>query len=50
MTRFGMKTDEMERIAELIKECVIDNKPVKKEVNRFRADYQEVKFSFDDKE
>jgi glycine hydroxymethyltransferase len=50
MTRFGMKTDEMERIAELIKECVIDNKPVKKEVNRFRADYQKVKFSFDDKE
>ena len=49
MTRFGMKTAEMERIADLIKECVIDNKPVKKEVDKFRADYQDVKYSFDDK-
>lgn len=49
MTRFGMKKDEMEKIAELMKECVIDNKPVKDEVIRFRRDYQDVKYSYDDK-
>ncbi len=49
MTRFGMNSDDMERIAEFIKECIIDNKPVKDEVNKFRRNYQDVKFSFDDK-
>jgi glycine hydroxymethyltransferase len=48
MTRFGMGKQEMEKIAELIKECVIDKKNVKEEVNRFRSAYQEVKYSFDD--
>lgn len=47
MTRFGMGPEEMRRIAELIKECIIDKKNVKEEVNRFRADYQDVKYSFD---
>jgi len=48
MTRFGMGKEEMRRIAELIKECIIDKKNVKEEVNRFRQAYQEVKYSFDD--
>jgi glycine hydroxymethyltransferase len=48
MTRLGMGAEEMGRIAELIKECIIDKKPVKEEVNRFRANYQEVKYSYDD--
>jgi glycine hydroxymethyltransferase len=47
MTRFGMGEDEMVRIAELIKECIIDKKLVKEEVNRFRSDYQCVKYSYD---
>jgi glycine hydroxymethyltransferase len=47
MTRFGMGTVEMERIAELMKECVIDKKSVKEEVNRFRSEYQRVKYSYD---
>jgi glycine hydroxymethyltransferase len=47
MTRFGMKADEMGKIAELIKECVVENKPVKEEVNRFRREYQEVEYSYD---
>lgn len=47
MTRFGMGEDEMVRIAELIKECLIDKKSVKEEVNRFRSGYQEVKYSYD---
>lgn len=48
MTRFGMKEPEMERIAELMKECIMDGKTVKDEVNKFRADYQVVKYSFDE--
>lgn len=49
MTRFGMGKQEMERIAELIRECVIDKKNVKEEANRFRSAFQEVKYSFDNK-
>ena len=48
MTRFGMGEDEMVRIAELIKECIIDKKSVKEEVNRFRSEYQRVKYSYDE--
>ena len=47
MTRCGMKKDEMIKIAALIKECIVDKKSVKDEVNRFRRDYQEIKYSFD---
>ena len=49
MTRFGMGKEEMEKIARLIKECIIDQKNVKEEVNRFRSAYQDVKYSFDEK-
>ena len=42
-----MGKEEMRRIAELIKECIIDKKNVREEVNRFRLSYQEVKYSFD---
>jgi glycine/serine hydroxymethyltransferase len=48
MTRFGMGAVEMERIAELMKECIIDKRPVKEEVNRFRSEYQRVKYSYDE--
>jgi glycine hydroxymethyltransferase len=48
MTRFGMGAEEMGKIAELMKECVVDNKAVKEEVNRFRGQYQSVKYSYDD--
>jgi len=47
MTRFGMGAEEMGKIAELIKECIVDRKAVKEEVNRFRAQYQNVHYSFD---
>ena len=39
---------EMERIAELMKACIIDKKSVKEEVNRFRSEYQLVKYSYDE--
>ncbi len=41
---------EMEHIARLMKECVMDNKEVKAEVHAFRAKYAEVKYSFDDRQ
>jgi glycine hydroxymethyltransferase len=47
MTRFGMREDEMSRIAELIKECIIDKKVVKEGVNRSRSEYQTVRYSYD---
>ena len=47
MTRLGMGEQEMGRIAELIKECIIDKKTVRDEVNRFRKEFQEVKYSYD---
>ena len=47
MTRVGMGEQEMGRIAELIKECIIEKKTVKEEVNRFRSQYQEVAYSYD---
>lgn len=47
MTRVGMAEQEMGRIAALIKECIVDKKTVKEEVNRFRSNYQEVHYSYD---
>ena len=48
MTRFGMGEAEMEHIARLMKECIIGKKQVKEEINRFRAEYQRVKYSYDE--
>ena len=47
MTRWGMKAGEMEEIARLFKACLIDGKPVKEEINRLRAKFVEVGYSFD---
>jgi len=47
MTRFGMKEQEMEVIAELFKKCLIDGKYVGDEVKEFRAQFQNVQYSFD---
>lgn len=49
MTRVGMQEAEMERIAELMQECVMNSKPVKDEVHAFRDAYQTVQYSYDDK-
>jgi len=50
MTRYGMNEPEMEKIAELMKEVVIEKKSVKEEVNKLRNGYQDVKYSFDSTE
>ncbi len=47
MTRVGMGEQEMGHIAELIKECIIDKKTVKEEVNRFSSKFQDVHYSYD---
>ena len=47
MTRLGMKKNEMEEIARMIKETVIDKKTVKDAVNHFREKFQTVHYSFD---
>jgi glycine hydroxymethyltransferase len=47
MTRFGMGEPEMEKIAELIQACIVGRKDVKEEVNRFRAQFREVRYSYD---
>ena len=35
------------KIAELMKECIVEKKTVKEEVNQFRANYQGIKYSYD---
>jgi len=47
MTRFGMGEQEMGQIAELIHACIVGKKDVKEEVNRFRAQFREVRYSYD---
>jgi glycine hydroxymethyltransferase len=48
MTRFGMKEAEMERIAELIADCILETKSVQEDVIKFRSGFQKVHYSFDD--
>ena len=47
MTRFGMKGDEMQHIAELMKSCLIDGEPVDQRVREFRSNFTKVCYSFD---
>lgn len=44
MTRFGMKEKDFEPLAALFAECVRDNKNVKEEVRKLRADFLEMKY------
>ena len=47
MTRFGMGESEMVRIAELMHACIVGREDVREEVNRFRAGFQEVRYTYD---
>ncbi len=52
ITRLGMKKNEMQEIASIIKQVVIEKKDPKKilvKVKAFRKNYQKVKFCFDGK-
>jgi glycine hydroxymethyltransferase len=46
MTRFGMGEAEMDRIAELIHECVVGGKDVTAECKQLREAFPEVKFGY----
>lgn len=51
VTRLGMKASEMVEIADFIKRVVIDKEPVskvKRDVAKFREDYQQVHYCFED--
>lgn len=47
MTHWGMKEPEMEEIARFFKECLVEAKAVREEVNRFRSRFVDVRYSFD---
>lgn len=47
MTRYGMKEDEMEHLASLMKSAM-EGKDVKSEVHKLRDKFQSVQYSFDD--
>jgi glycine hydroxymethyltransferase len=50
VTRLGMKESEMDTIAEFVKRVIIDKGPsekVREDVARFRKDYQQVHYCFE---
>ena len=47
MTHWGMKEAEMEEIARFFKECLVDGKTVREDVNRFRIRFVDVQYGFD---
>jgi glycine hydroxymethyltransferase len=47
MTRFGMGEPEMARIAQLMHACIVGRRDVRDEVNRFRSEFHEVRYSYD---
>jgi hypothetical protein len=47
MTRFGMGEAEMARIAQLMHACIVGRRDVRDEVNRFRSEFHEVRYSYD---
>lgn len=44
MTRFGMVEKDFGRLAELVADVVIRNKPVREEVSRFRGEFLEMRY------
>jgi glycine/serine hydroxymethyltransferase len=44
MTRFGMKEADFEKLAELVADCIISNKPVKDNVKKLRANFLEMHY------
>ena len=47
MTRFGMDADGFEQLAQLMRDVVVEEKPVKDAVSRLRQDYLELRYCFD---
>jgi glycine hydroxymethyltransferase len=49
MTRYGMKEEDMQKVAELMRDIIIDNKDVKNKVIEFRNNFKELNYIFDHK-
>ncbi|HSB04061.1 MAG TPA: glycine cleavage system aminomethyltransferase GcvT [Thermodesulfobacteriota bacterium] len=50
MTRFGMKETDFPQLAEYMKEVIVDNRPVGKEISQFRKKFTEMKYCLPEKE
>jgi aminomethyltransferase len=48
MTRFGMGPQGFEQLAQLVRDVVMDDKPVKEAVSRLRQQFLDIKYCFDD--
>jgi glycine hydroxymethyltransferase len=46
MTRYGMREAEMDRIAELMRECLVGGKNVEGECRKLRAEHAEIRFGY----
>jgi len=46
MTRFGMGATEMGRIADLMKSCLMDDKPIEADCAALRADFPTVGYGY----
>jgi len=50
MTRFGMKETDFTQLAEYMKEVIVHNRSVTKEVSQFRKRFTEMKYCLPEKE
>jgi aminomethyltransferase len=50
MTRFGMKETDFQRLAELIYDVIVQNKPLKSQVTAFRKRFQDMQYCFSENE
>ena len=50
MTRFGMEPENFRTLAELIRDVLVDGKPVQDEVIRLRSRFQDLRYCFSDAE
>ncbi len=48
MTRFGFGKAEFERLAHLMADCILRDKPIADEICKLRADYDKLLYCFDD--
>ena len=46
MTRFGMKMEDFQELAQLMRDVIIDHKEVKQEVIRLRQRFLQMKYCF----
>jgi glycine/serine hydroxymethyltransferase len=50
MTRFGMKENDFAQLAEYISHVILKDRPIAKEVSRFRKRFTEMRYCLSEKE